>query len=44
MKKGGRESEKGKKKKNTPIKYFLIRQEACVLGCGGQGENLSSEC
>ena len=41
MRKGGRKSEMEKKR---PIKHFLIRQEACVLGCGGQGENLSSEC
>ena len=40
----GRVVEKVKRKKKKPIKHFLIRQEACVLGCGGQGENLSSEC
>lgn len=36
--------EKGKRKKKKAIKHFLIRQEACVLGCGWEGENLSSEC
>lgn len=33
MKKGGRYTEKEKKK---PIKHFLIRQEACVLGVVGK--------
>ena len=35
MKKGGRESEKGKKKK-TPIKHFLIRQEHVCWGVVGK--------
>ena len=42
MKKGGRESEKGKKK--TTNKTLPDSTRACVLGCGGQGESLSSEC
>lgn len=42
MKKGGRYTEKEKKKKTN--KTLPDPTRSMCVGCGGQGENLSSEC